>query len=236
MREVNLAGDTVREISINDLNTELAAATCAECNVTLQTFHHYVEPFPMVIGSLLANTIMALSSTSTPPLTNAPAQNVLGDVIVDLDQNMQPVWVWNEFNHLDPNRHPYMFPDWTHTNALIYSPDDGNILVSMRHQNWVIKVDYADGAGDGQRHLASGRRRRFCAPGRNGSNRLGIRSARSLVLQPEHYRGLLTGFDGQWGRPNFSGRCYVWQCRSPTVSLLNDSRSFRLTRPRKRLN
>ena len=70
-------------------------------------------------------------------------------MIVDLDQNLQPVWAWNEFNHLDPNRHPYMFPDWTHTNALIYSPDDGNILVSMRHQNWVIKVDYADGAGTG---------------------------------------------------------------------------------------
>jgi hypothetical protein len=149
MREVNLAGDTVREISIDDLNTELAAATCAECNVTLQTFHHDVLPLPNGHWLVLANTIMALSSTSTPPLTNAPAQNVLGDVIVDLDQNLQPVWAWNEFNHLDPNRHPYMFPDWTHTNALIYSPDDGNILVSMRHQNWVIKVDYADGAGTG---------------------------------------------------------------------------------------
>ena len=149
MREVNLAGDTVREISIDDLNTELAAATCAECNVTLQTFHHDVLPLPNGHWLVFANTIKALSSTSTPPLTNAPAQNVLGDVIVDLDQNLQPVWAWNEFNHLDPNRHPYMFPDWTHTNALIYSPDDGNILVSMRHQNWVIKVDYADGAGTG---------------------------------------------------------------------------------------
>ena len=62
---------------------------------------------------------------------------------------MQPVWAWNEFNHLDPNRHPYLFPDWTHTNAVLYSPDDGNILVSMRHQNWVVKVDYQDGKGSG---------------------------------------------------------------------------------------
>ena len=68
---------------------------------------------------------------------------------MDLDQNMQPVWAWNEFNHLDVNRHPYMFPDWTHTNAVIYSKDDGNILVSMRHQNWIIKVNYANGTGDG---------------------------------------------------------------------------------------
>ena len=40
-----------------------------------------------------------------------------------------------------------MFPDWTHTNAILYSKDDGNLLVSMRHQSWVVKVDYNNGAG-----------------------------------------------------------------------------------------
>jgi arylsulfate sulfotransferase len=158
MREVNLAGDTVREITINDLNLELAAATCAECNVTLQTFHHDVEPLPNGHWLVLSNTLMALSPTSTPPLTNEPPNTVLGDVIVDLDQNLKPVWAWNEFNHLDPNRHPYSFPDWTHTNAIVYSKDDGNILVSMRHQNWVVKVNYANGTGDGSIiwHLGEG--------------------------------------------------------------------------------
>ena len=41
------------------------------------------------------------------------------------------------------------FPDWTHSNAIVYSPDDGNFLISSRHQNWVIKVDYNNGAGAG---------------------------------------------------------------------------------------
>ncbi len=149
IREINLAGDTVREISINDLNLELASATCKECNVTLDTFHHDVEPLPNGHWLVLGNTTMALSPMSTPPLTNVPPITVLGDVIVDLDENLQPVWAWNEFNHLDPNHHPYSFPDWTHTNAVLYSKDDGNILVSMRHQNWVVKVNYADGTGDG---------------------------------------------------------------------------------------
>jgi hypothetical protein len=27
--------------------------------------------------------------------------------------------------------------------------DDGNIIVSSRHQNWILKVNYADGMGDG---------------------------------------------------------------------------------------
>jgi arylsulfate sulfotransferase len=149
VREVNLAGDTVKEITINDLNQELANATCAECNVTLLTFHHDVVPLANGHWLVLANTAMNLSSTTTPALTNESAQAVLGDVIVDLDQNLQPVWAWNEFNHLDPNRHPMNFPDWTHTNAIVYSPDDGNLLISIRHQNWVVKVDYENGTGNG---------------------------------------------------------------------------------------
>jgi hypothetical protein len=149
IREVNLAGDTVREISIDDLNAALANATCAECKVSLVSFHHEVEPLPNGHWLALADTTMQLSPNTKPPLNNAPATNVLGDVIVDLDPNLHPVWAWNEFNHLDPNRHPYLFPDWTHTNAVLYSKDDGNILVSIRHQNWVVKVDYADGKGTG---------------------------------------------------------------------------------------
>ena len=158
LREVNLAGETVREISIDDLNAELANATCAECNVTLDTFHHDVEPLPNGHWLALANTTRVLSSTTQPPLNSATPTTVVGDVIVDLDQNMQPVWAWNEFNHLDPNRQPMGFPDWTHTNAVVYSKDDGNFLVSIRHQNWVLKVNYADGTGDGSIlwHLGEG--------------------------------------------------------------------------------
>ena len=74
---------------------------------------------------------------------------VTGDVLIDLDQNHNPVWLWNEFDHLDTNRRPYMYPDWTHTNAILYSPDDGNLIISIRHQNWLVKIDYANGKGAG---------------------------------------------------------------------------------------
>jgi hypothetical protein len=74
---------------------------------------------------------------------------VIGDVLIDLDQNHKPVWLWNEFDHFDVNRHPMLLPDWTHTNAVIYSPDDGSLIVSIRDQNWLVKVDYANGTGAG---------------------------------------------------------------------------------------
>ncbi len=150
IREINLAGDTVREVSISDLNAELATATCHECSgLNLITFHHDVTPLPNGHLLVLSNELLPLSPTTKPSLTNADPQSVLGDVILDLDENFEPVWAWNEFNHLDPNRHPYQFPDWTHTNAIVYSPDDGNLVVSIRHQNWVVKVNYYNGTGNG---------------------------------------------------------------------------------------
>ncbi len=74
---------------------------------------------------------------------------VTGDLLVELDQNHNPVWAWSTFGHLDLNRHPLTFPDWTHTNAVVYTPDDHNLMISMRTQDWVIKIDYNDGKGTG---------------------------------------------------------------------------------------
>ena len=142
IREINLAGDIVREISLLDLNAELAAAGYSE---SLLTFHHDITPLPNGHWLVLGNTTRQFTDLPGYP----GVTNVLGDVIVDLDTSLQPVWVWNEFDHFDVNRHPMNFPDWTHTNAVVYSKDDGDLLVSMRHQNWIVKVDYKDGQGAG---------------------------------------------------------------------------------------
>jgi hypothetical protein len=144
IREIDLAGNIVREISIAELTDELKAAGY---DLPLEQFHHEVTALPNGHWLVLANFAKSYPAGTFP---DYPAvTSVLGDVIIDLDQNLQPVWVWNEFDHLDVTHHPYLFPDWTHTNAIVYTPDDHNILVSMRHQNWVVKVDYNDGAGTG---------------------------------------------------------------------------------------
>ena len=150
VREFDLAGNTVKQITMTQLNAALAAAGY---DLTLQLFSHDITVLPNGHWIILANTLKNVVLTGA----TAPTQ-VLGDVLVDLDTNMQPVWVWSEFDHMDVNRHPWNFPDWTHTNAVIYSPDDGDLLVSMRHQNWVIKVDYNNGTGTGDIlwHLGAG--------------------------------------------------------------------------------
>ena len=112
-------------------------------------------------GDRPAASLAGLNEKSTVRISGVPVGKVakihLGKTgkgaIVDLDENFNPVWVWSTFDNLDPERHPYEFCaasgyDWTHCNAVLQAPD-GNLLLSSRHQNWVMKLRYAGGGGDG---------------------------------------------------------------------------------------
>jgi arylsulfate sulfotransferase len=136
--EVDLAGAVVWQMTAAQLNAALAAATCSGCNVTVLGNHHDFAVLPNGHIVFLAALQQVIGGVK-----------VIGDALVDLDQNHQPVWLWNAFDHLDVNRHPMQFPDWTHSNSVIYSPDDKSLMISIRHQAWVIKINYNDGAGDG---------------------------------------------------------------------------------------
>ncbi len=138
IQEVDLTGKLIWQMTAANLNKALAAATCAGCNITVVGTHHDFVELPNGHLVVIAATQQVISGTT-----------VTGDVLIDLDTNHNPVWLWNEFDHLDTNRRPYLWPDWTHTNAILYSPADGNLIISIRHQNWLVKVDYANGAGAG---------------------------------------------------------------------------------------
>ncbi len=141
IREVDLAGNTIRSLNITDLNTRLAAAGF---NLNALIIHHDAIVLPNGHWVFLVNSTQVFDNLTgySGPTT------VLGDAIVDVDKNLNPVWVWNTFNYLDANRHPLSFPDWTHSNALLYT-SDGNLLLSVRDQNWILKIDYQNGFGSG---------------------------------------------------------------------------------------
>jgi arylsulfate sulfotransferase len=101
--------------------------------------HHDVEKLANGHYLILGNYTKTISG-----------QSVLGDVLIDWDPIAQrPAWTWSTFDHLSLSRSPFGIADWTHANAVIYSPDDGNLIMSMRNQNLIIKINYQDGAGDG---------------------------------------------------------------------------------------
>jgi arylsulfate sulfotransferase len=142
VREIDLAGKTIHEFTVDQLNQWLAAAGYTW---KANAIHHDIEELPNGHLLVLVNT--------RKKFTNLPGRrgvtSVLGDAVVDLDQNYKPVWSWSSFDHLDVNRHPMLFPDWTHANTVAYSADDGNIVLSLRNQSWIIKIDYANGHGKG---------------------------------------------------------------------------------------
>ncbi|MGB8496317.1 MAG: aryl-sulfate sulfotransferase [Candidatus Acidiferrum sp.] len=146
LREIDLAGTTIREETLDALN---AALPGAGVSFTVGTFHHDVIALPNGHWIALGNIVQPC--VGIPACATYP--NILGDVLIDLapqsDGTFLPVWTWNSFDHLDISRAPMGLPDWTHSNAILYSPDDGNLLLSIRHQGWIIKIDYANGQGAG---------------------------------------------------------------------------------------
>ncbi|MDQ2840046.1 MAG: aryl-sulfate sulfotransferase [Acidobacteriota bacterium] len=158
VREVDLAGTTIRDITAAQVIASVTANTALSAElsgVTLGSLHHDVLDLPnghMVLlfsGSKSVNVSPAI--TGAGGVSYSGPTTVLGDVIVDVDQSANPDWVWNSFDHLDVNRVPWpaQFSDWTHSNAMLYSSSDGNLLLSIRHQNWIIKIDYNNANGTG---------------------------------------------------------------------------------------
>ena len=139
-REIDLAGNILFEVTLNEVNLSLQKLGTG---FNVGSFHHDVQK--------LDNGHYLILTNYTKQVTDIPGfSSVIGDVIIDWDPKANGVaWYWNTFDHLDLTHDPMGPNDWTHANAIVYSPDDGNIMMSMRNQNWVIKINYQDGAGDG---------------------------------------------------------------------------------------
>jgi hypothetical protein len=145
LRKVDLAGDTLRETNVDAVNAQLIARG----EQPIYGFHHDAQRLPDGKTAVLANMNRTIDVDGTPTV-------FVGDMVIVLDEDFQVTWTWNSFDHLDVNRGPTLNDrdgqgnvDWLHSNAVAWSPVDADLLVSMRSQDWVIKIDYANGTGDG---------------------------------------------------------------------------------------
>jgi arylsulfate sulfotransferase len=140
VREIDLAGNVLYRLSIEDVNNGLTAIGAP---FQAANFHHDILKLPN--GHLIILVNYNETFTDQPGFST-----VTGDALVDWDpQAAMPVWTWSTFDHIPLTHDPVSNTDWSHANALVYSPDDGDLLLSMRNQNWIVKINYQDGAGDG---------------------------------------------------------------------------------------
>jgi arylsulfate sulfotransferase len=142
IREVDLAGNIINDLTVTTVNQALKGIASFQ----VSAFTHDVAILPNGHWILLVNFPETINNVAGIP----PGTSMVGDGLIDWDpQQGTALWAWSTFDHLDLTHAPFGFADWTHSNAIIYSPTDGNLILSMRNQNWVIKIDYRDGAGDG---------------------------------------------------------------------------------------
>jgi arylsulfate sulfotransferase len=158
-REFDLAGVTIAETNAAAVNEQLAAIG----KRPITSFHHEAIRLPGGSYLVLAGSEQILAGVQGPGDVD-----VLGDTILVLDRDLRVRWVWDSFDHLDPSRPAVLdetctYPatvacsafygakianDWLHGNSLQLTPD-GNLLYSVRHQDWVVKIDYRSGTGTG---------------------------------------------------------------------------------------
>jgi arylsulfate sulfotransferase len=162
--EYDLAGNRTLDTNVRIINEQLTARGYP----VLDSFNtHETRRLPN--GNILLLGSRDVISTTEQGGTQDNPVDIIGDMILVLDHNMQLTWAWDSFAHQDlsrmatmgdlcfhlaggcPNFNPSFTQanDWLHSNSAQLTMD-GNILVSERSQDWVIKVNYNNGQGDGR--------------------------------------------------------------------------------------
>ena len=164
LSEYDVAGNEVLETNPYILNEQLTAKGYP----VMTSFNaHEARRLPngniLIIGARDETSTMYQGGTKDKPV------DILGDMILILDHNMQLLWAWDAFAHQDLSRGATMGEicvqntgagcpafnkqfqqanDWLHSNS-VQLTNDGNLLLSERNQDWVLKINYANGQGDG---------------------------------------------------------------------------------------
>ncbi len=155
--ELNMLGESVRSWTAGGS----AQVASSPGRVATRTFHH--EVFAMDNGNFLVLSVESRSFDNYPSDDSDPSAavepaDVAGDVIVEFAPDGSVVNEWSLLDMLDPMRLGYNSligywdvhfgkptRDWSHGNAVIHDTSDDAIIVSLRHQDAVIKFSRASG-------------------------------------------------------------------------------------------
>ena len=164
LEEYDLAGNEVLQTNLEIMNEQLVAKGYP----TITGFNNH-EARNLPNGNIVLLGYRDVVSTSAQGGTPTNPVDIIGDMVLVVDHNLQLQWAWDSFAHEDINRTaplnekctqgqggcaPTFNPsftianDWLHTNAA-QGTADGNIMISQRDQDMVLKINYANGTGDG---------------------------------------------------------------------------------------
>ncbi|MCL4245333.1 MAG: arylsulfotransferase family protein [Candidatus Dadabacteria bacterium] len=161
--EIDMLGNTVRSW----YTAQTSEGSTGGTPVDAAAFHH--EAFAMENGNILAMSgemreFPDYPSSTTNPDAPLETANVVGDVIVEFAPDGTVVNEFHLLDIIDPYRLGYSSlisswdgffqnnfgfegttRDWTHGNAVIHDTRDDSLIISLRHQDAVIKIDRQTG-------------------------------------------------------------------------------------------
>ncbi|HLT38062.1 MAG TPA: aryl-sulfate sulfotransferase [Enhygromyxa sp.] len=141
-------------VHVMDELGELQLELSAESMAIAAGFHHDLAALPN------GNFIAISHSFADVEYEGEGTLHVAGDKLYEFTPAGEIVWTWDSFDHLDPQRRRdgFYVPqkiknpdtgqdgyDWTHANGVVYRAQDDTVLLSMRHQDWVIAIDHPSG-------------------------------------------------------------------------------------------
>ena len=153
-REYDLAANIVKETNAERISDQLVAMGL-----------NPVNDFDHEIRKLADGRYLGLCSTELPSSAQGPPDDILGNTIVVMDDNLQVQWAWDSFKHLDVSKHAVLDEicgvglacpikknptahDWIHGNSVALTPDH-NLIFSSRNQDFGYKIAFENGTGDG---------------------------------------------------------------------------------------
>ena len=174
VREIDLSGNTVRETNCDRVYEQLQALGLSD---PLGRFNHDAIRFTngqtMVLGDV-QRIFPAGTQQSAAPIDVVGALLVVLDTnfqVVSYWNAFDHMCTTDQLSCLNINRAgdedcavnshgqtpggcpPVLLSspanDWMHNNSIELSVTDGDLLASMRNQNWIVKIDYQNGTGTG---------------------------------------------------------------------------------------
>jgi len=167
LQDIDLLDNVLRETNVTRMSEQLSGPPF---NIINPSIPNRIAAFTHDAIQLPNGYTAALSLIEQLANQGQGTVDVVADLILVLDKNYQLKWAWNPFAHgakLPITRRATLNEtcasgsggcpalkfrkvanDWIHGNSLCFTAD-GNLLFSMRNQDWVIKIDYANGTGNG---------------------------------------------------------------------------------------
>jgi hypothetical protein len=152
--EIDVFGNEVRSWYPANTSAGLPGST----PVAADSFHHEFGMLPD--GDLYAlstekRTFENYPTSETDPTPLTTPHDAVGDVVLVFHPDGTVVHSWPLFDRLDPYRlgygsygsfwstfyTPIGATDWSHSNAIVPDPSDGGFLVSVRHQDAIVKLN-----------------------------------------------------------------------------------------------